>query len=98
GEAKGNALSRIDRLAVDVRWARGGAADVGHRGEHAEEFFAREGDQPWIGAQRLERTGFFGQKGDGAGDGIDDGVASAGEHDVGVAGDFLASEHSPLES
>lgn len=96
-EAEGNALAGFDRGAVDFGFAGGGASDVGNWREDAQQFFASEGNEPGIVAQNPEGIGLFGEVSNGAGDGVDDGVAPAGEHEIGEAGNFIAREQAALK-
>src|SRR6266404_1004627 len=82
-EAEGNALARFDVDAMNFGFVGGGASDVGYWREGAQQFFAGEGDELRVGAQSLESIGLFGKVSNGAGDGVDDGVAPASEHEVG---------------
>jgi hypothetical protein len=56
---------------------------VSERHEDAEKLFAGERDALRIGAQIGERCGMLGEVAEGAGDRVDDGVAPAGESEVG---------------
>ena len=73
------------------------AADMRQRHEEAEELLARESDALWVGAQVGERIRGRGEMAEGAGDGVDDRVAPAGEGDVRIAEFFLVRERTSPE-
>ena len=74
------------------------AADVRQRHEVTEEFLARMHDALRVCAQVGQRLGVGGEMAEGAGDGVDDRVAAAGEGEVGEAHHLFAGERTALEA
>ena len=81
---------------MDVGGLGADAADVSEGHEDAEEFLAGVGDASGVFADPVEGFGVFGEPAEGAGDGVDDGVAAAGEGEVGEAHHFVAGERAAL--
>ena len=96
GPSEGDAVAGFDGGAVDFGIDGADAADVGEGHEDAEEFLAGEGDAFGIFAKVFEGFGVLSEMAEGAGDGVDDGVASAGEGEVGETHAFFAGEFPAL--
>ena len=69
---------------------------MGEGHEDAEELLAGEGDALGVCAKEFKGFGVLGEMAEGAGDGVDDGVASAGEGEVGEAHAFFTGEFAAL--
>ena len=96
GPAERDAAACGDGLAVEFGGSGADPADVGEGHEDAEEFLAGVGDACGVLADPGEGFGVFGEPAKGAGDGVDDGVAAAGEGEVGEAHHFVAGEMAAL--
>lgn len=96
GPAERDAAACGDGFALDVGGLGADAADVSEGHEDAEEFLAGVGDACGVFADPVEGFGVFGEPAEGAGDGVDDGVAAAGEGEVGEAHHFVAGERAAL--
>ena len=96
GPAERDAAACGDGLAVEFGGLGADPADVGEGHEDAEEFLAGVGDACGVFAEEGEGFGVFGEPAEGAGDGVDDGVAAAGEGEVGEAHHFVAGETTAL--
>ncbi len=94
GPGERDAFAGFHGGAVDGGVGGAHAADVGERHEDPEKLFARERDALRVGAEVIQRLGVFGEMAEGAGDGVDDGVAAAGEGEVGEAYHLVARERS----
>ncbi|MFM1944043.1 MAG: hypothetical protein RI897_3025 [Verrucomicrobiota bacterium] len=82
--------------ALDFRVFGADAADMGEGHEHAEEFFAGVDDAFGVFAEEVEAIRVSGEVGEDGGDGMDDGIAAAGEREVAEAEHFVAGEVAAL--
>ena len=92
GPGERDAFAGFHGGAVDGGVGGAHAADVGEWHEDPEKFLAREGDALRVRAEKVERLGMLGEVAEGAGDGVDDRVAAAGEGEVGEAHHLVARE------
>lgn len=97
GPAEGDAAIGRDGVALEIGGDGADAADVGEGHEGPEKFLSGKDETFRICAEGIEIGGVFAEVVDDGGNTVDDGIATAGEGEVGKAHHFLMGEWTALE-